>query len=65
MDAILADPFFREFEVYVHPVGVKPLAYHFSRLLDLNPRTPFRIELGLHNLHTTIYQRWAAQRGCD
>lgn len=62
MDAILADPFFREFEVYVHPVGVKPLAYHFSRLLDLNPRTPFRIELGLHNLHTTIYRRWVDHR---
>jgi hypothetical protein len=62
MDAILADPFFREFEIYVHPVGIKPLAYHFARLLDLNPRTPFRIELGLHNLHTTIYRRWVDQR---
>jgi hypothetical protein len=62
MDAILADPFFREFEIYVHPVGVKPLAYHFARLLDLNPRTPFRIELALHNLHTTIYARWVDQR---
>ena len=62
MDAILADPFFQGFEIYVHPKGVKPVAYHFARLLDRNPRTPFRIELALHNLHTTIYDRWLAQR---
>ena len=67
MDAILDDPFFQEFRIYVHPKGVKPVAYHFARLLDLNPRTPFRIELGLHNVHTTLYQRWIRQRldACD
>lgn len=58
MQTILSDPFFQGFEVYVHPKGVKPVAYHFARLLDRNPRTPFRIELALHNLHTTIYARW-------
>lgn len=62
MDAILDDPFYRGFEIYVHRRGVKPVAYHLARLLDRNPRTPFRIELTLHNLHTTIYQRWLAQR---
>lgn len=58
MEAILADPFFQGFEIYVHPKGVRPAAYHFARLLDRNPRTPFRIELALHNLHTTLYARW-------
>jgi hypothetical protein len=65
MRALLSDPFYREFEIYVHPKDVKPVGYHIARLLDRNPRTPFRIELGLHNLHTTIYERWAAQRGCE
>jgi hypothetical protein len=65
MRALLGDPFYRGFLVYVHPKGVKPVGYHFARLLDRNPRTPFRIELGLHNLHTTIYRRWQAQRGGD
>lgn len=62
MDAILADPFYRGFEIYVHPKGVKPVGYHVARLLDRNPRTPFRIELVLHNLHTTVYERWIAHR---
>ena len=62
IDAILADPFYRGFRVYVHPKGVKPVAYHIARLLDRNPRTPYRIELGLHNVHTTLYERYASHR---
>lgn len=62
MRALLADPFFREFKIYVHPKDVEPVGYHIARLLDRNPRTPFRIELGLHNLHTTIYARWRTQQ---
>ncbi len=58
IDELLADPFYRGFEIYVHPRGVKPAGYHIARLLDRNPRTPFRIELGLHNLHTTVFERW-------
>lgn len=58
IDALLDDPFYRGFEVYVHPKGTKPIGYHVARLLDRNPRTPFAIDLTLHNLHTTLYQRW-------
>jgi hypothetical protein len=58
IDGLLADPVYRELMIYVHPKGVRPLGYHVARLLDRNPRTPFSIELTLHNLHTTIYQRW-------
>jgi hypothetical protein len=67
IDELLADPFYREFEIYVHPRGVKPVGYHIARLLDRNPRTPFRIELGLHNLHTTVFERWVGWRieGCS
>ena len=60
MRAILDQPFFRGFQVYVHPRDVQPVAYHFARLLDRNPRTPFRIELANHSLHGTIYERWLA-----
>jgi hypothetical protein len=67
IDAELADPFYRQFQVYVHRQGVKPVGYHIVRLLDRNPRTPFRIELTLHNLHTTLYERYVAYRlsRCD
>lgn len=66
LDALLADPVYRELMIYVHPKGVRPLGYHIVRLLDRNPRTPFSIELTLHNLHTTLYRRWmdARLRAC-
>ncbi|MNN92729.1 hypothetical protein D3C81_2110550 [compost metagenome] len=53
--------------IYVHPRGIRPVRYHIARLLDRNPRTPFAFELGLHNLHTTLYRRWidARLRQCD
>ena len=62
MDAELADPIYRDFAIYVHKQGVKPVGFHIARLLDRNPRTPFRIELALHNLHTTLYDRYVAYR---
>jgi len=62
LDALLADPFYRGFEVYVHKQGVKPVGFHIARLLDRNPRTPFRIELALHNVHTTLFERYLAHR---
>ena len=62
LDAIVADPFFSGFRIYVHRHGVTPVAYHFVRLLDRNPRTPFRIGLALHNVHTTLMQRWIDHR---
>lgn len=62
IDALLADPFYRGFHVYVHKLGVRPVGYHVVRLLDRNPRTPFRIELGLHNVHTTLLRRYIDYR---
>lgn len=62
IDAMLDDPFYRGFDIYVHNKGVKPVGYHIARLLDRNPRTPFRIELALHNVHTTLYDRYMAYR---
>jgi hypothetical protein len=62
LDAELADPFYRDFRIYVHKQGVKPVGFHIARLLDRNPRTPYRIELALHNVHTTLYDRYVAYR---
>lgn len=62
IDRLLGDPFYRGFQVYVHKQGVKPVGFHVARLLDRNPRTPFRIELALHNLHTTLYRRYVDYR---
>lgn len=58
MDQLLDDPFYQQFVIYVHPRGIRPIGYHISRLLDRNPRTPFSIDLAVHNLHTTLYRRW-------
>lgn len=60
MEALLDDPFFREFRIYVHRRGVRPVGDHFVRMLDRNPRTPFHIEFALHNVHTTLRDRWIA-----
>lgn len=58
MDQLLDDPFYQQFVIYVHPRGIRPIGYHIARLLDRNPRTPFSIDLAVHNLHTTLYRRW-------
>jgi len=62
IDSLLSDPVYQQVMIYVHRKGVRPLGYHVVRLLDRNPRTPFAIDLALHNLHTTIYQRWLGSR---
>ncbi len=62
LDALLDEPFYRGFRVYVHRQGIKPVAFHIVRLFDRNPRTPFRIEIGLHNVYTTLYDRYLAYR---
>lgn len=58
LQTLLDDPFYQGFLVYVHPKGTKPIGYHVARLLDRNPRTPYAIDLTLHNLRTTLYWRW-------
>ena len=58
MQALLAQAQYQQFQVYVHPMGVKPVAYHVARLLDRNPRTPYKMALAMHNLPTEIYTRW-------
>lgn len=58
MHQLLDDPFYQQFVIYVHPRGIRPIGYHIARLLDRNPRTPFSIDLAVHNLHTTLYRRW-------
>lgn len=62
VEILLDDPVYRGFLVYVHPLGIRPLGYHIVRLLDRNPRTPYSFNLALHNLHTTLYQRWLQRR---
>ncbi len=40
-----ADPFFREIEIYVHPLAVKNFAQHVARQFGFNPRTPYVFEV--------------------
>lgn len=62
LDALLADPFFTGFRIYVHRQGVRPVGYHVARMLDRNPRTPYAIQFALHNVHTTLMRRWFDDR---
>ncbi len=36
-----ADAFFKDIEIYVHPLGVKNFAFHVARQFGYNPRTPY------------------------
>lgn len=62
IDALLGDRFFEGFRIYVHHHGVKPLRDHAVRMLDRNPGTAYRVELALHNVHGTLYRRYARFR---
>lgn len=58
LDALLADPFYTGFRIYVHRHGVQPVGWHLVRMLDRNPRTPYRIELLMHNAHGELFARY-------
>lgn len=62
MRTLMDDPFYRGFRVYGHPHGVKPIGYFVARMLDRNPRTPYRVELALHNLRTEVFRRYTRDR---
>lgn len=62
MRTLLDDPFYRGFRIYVHDRDAQPVRYHLVRMLDINPRTPFEVQLSLSNLHTTLMQRYFAHR---
>ena len=62
MRTLLDDPYFHGFRIYVHHRDAKPVRYHLVRMLDVNPRTPFEVQLSLSNLHTTLMQRYFAHR---
>ncbi|MFY2763193.1 hypothetical protein [Arenimonas sp. MALMAid1274] len=59
---LLDDPYYHGFRIYVHDRDARPVRYHLVRMLDINPRTPFEVQLSLSNLHTTLMQRWFAHR---
>ena len=40
-----ADPFFRDIEIYVHPLKTKNFAEHVARQFSYNPRTPYVFEV--------------------
>lgn len=40
-----ADPFFRDIEIYVHPLRTKNFAEHIARQFGFNPRTPYVFEV--------------------
>lgn len=61
--ALLDDPLLQGIYVYVHDHGVQPLAYHVIRMLDQNPRTPYRLELFAHNVTTEWLKRYL--RACQ
>ncbi len=61
------DPFFREADIYVHPLGVRTFAFHIARQFRYNPRTPYILEIYEDHLSGYTYQRFLTQRKfrCD
>lgn len=62
IDALMDDPFYAGFVVYVHPQRVRPIGFHVARMLDRNPGTPYALELTNHNLHGGILRRFVDDR---
>jgi len=58
----LDHPVLAGINLYGHAHGVQPLRWWLARLLDRNPGTPYRFEVGNHNLDGEIRERWLAWR---
>lgn len=58
MNDALNDPFLRDTIIHVHPKGNWPIARHITRLLRVNPRTPYALEFYNSVLHAEVFKRW-------
>jgi hypothetical protein len=58
LQAILASPVYRDFQTYVHPLGLRTLGEHIVRLLKVNPRTPYTIQLYPSRMNRGIFTRY-------
>jgi hypothetical protein len=58
LQSILASPVYRDYLVYVHPQGNMTLGEHLVRLLKVNPRTPYSIQLYPSRMHRGIFLRY-------
>jgi hypothetical protein len=65
VDALLAQPIFREFMVYVHPDGVVPLGDILRKKIP-DADTPVTLRVNMNGLDDAFYQRFRAayRRGC-
>lgn len=52
------NPIFNDIQVYVHPLGIQTLNWHWKRLSNVNPGTPYALEIFPTNLMTTMYDRY-------
>jgi hypothetical protein len=58
LQAILASPVYRDFRTYVHPLGLRTLGEHIVRLLKVNPRTPYAIQLYPSRMNRGLFTRY-------
>jgi hypothetical protein len=58
MQAILRNPVYTGYQVFVHPLGTLTLGQHIVRLLERNPRTPYTFELYPSRMGRGIYARY-------
>ncbi len=52
------NPIFTQVQVYVHPLGIQSLNWHWKRLSQINPGNPYVLEMFPTNLMTTMYDRY-------
>lgn len=58
MREILAYPVFTGILVQVHPLGLMTFGHHLTRLLRINPRTPYEIKLYADHINAGLYRRF-------
>ncbi len=59
MQKILRDPVYRGYLTFVHPLGRMTLGQHITRLLQINPRTPYKFQLYPSAVPHELYYRFA------
>ncbi|MBF0314199.1 MAG: hypothetical protein HQK50_14485 [Oligoflexia bacterium] len=58
IDKILAGAFYSQVKVYVHPLGIMSFGEHIKRLLERNPRTPYKFRLHDETTNSVLFERY-------
>ncbi|MBF0361294.1 MAG: hypothetical protein HQK49_09795 [Oligoflexia bacterium] len=58
IEDLLNRPFFKEIEIYVHPLGVMTFGEHIKRLLRINKQSDYKIYFYQDSTNTALFKRY-------